>query len=152
MSITPIQAIRQILIDQRLATDSPDEDWRCVLFRLPDGEGVRDNILAVVDLEYGVGDRYISTGEIIAHPRIRIICRSTDYDEGCERMMRISDILDRMTGFSVTVAGETVIIHNISRNSGIVPHGQDATMRRHRFSLDYEIHLEESHARDNGQS
>jgi len=141
MPISPIQAVRQILIDQHLATDSSDADWRCVLLRLPDGVGIRDNILAVADIEGGIGDRYISTGEIIAHPRIRILCRSTNYDEGFARMTRISDILDRMTGFTVTIGDETVTIHNISRGSGIVPSGLDATMRRFHFSLDYEVHL-----------
>ena len=141
MPISPIQAVRQILIDQHLATDSPNEDWRCVLLRLPDGVGIRDNLLAVADIEGGIGNRYISTGEIITHPRIRILCRATNYDEGYALMMRISDVMDRMTGYSITISSETVMIHNISRSSGIVPGGLDATMRRYHFSLDYEINL-----------
>ena len=55
--ISPSQAIRKILIDQNLAGDSPDEDWRCVLTRLPDGAGVGDNILAVTEIEGGIGDQ-----------------------------------------------------------------------------------------------
>ncbi|MCL2711371.1 MAG: hypothetical protein FWE95_10875, partial [Planctomycetaceae bacterium] len=59
--ISPSQAIRKILIDQNLATDLPDEDWRCVLTRLPDGVGVCDNILAVTEIEGGIGGRFLST-------------------------------------------------------------------------------------------
>jgi len=141
MSISPSQAIRQILINQNLATDSLDADWRCVLLRLPDGIGVRDNILAVSEIEGGVGDRYISTGEIITQPKVRILCRSTSYHEGYSLMMQICDLIDTSQGCSVTINPETVVIHQISRSSGIMPSGLDSTMRRYHFSLDYEVHL-----------
>ena len=139
--ISPCQAIRCILLDQNLATDSPQDDWRCVLAKLPDGAGVKDNILAVVDVEGAVGDRYLSTGEIITQPKIRILCRCTSYDAGYAKMMQITDIVDMVTNYQVTISSETALLHKVSRNSGIVSAGLDGTMRRYHFSIDYEVFL-----------
>ena len=139
--ISPSQAIRKILIDQNLAVDSPDDDWRCVLTRLPDGAGVGDNILAVTEIEGGIGGRFLSTSEIIAQPRVRILCRATTYFEGYSKMMQITAAIDAATHYQVTIGDDTAILHSTSRSSGIVSGGLDATMRRYHFSIDYEVSL-----------
>jgi len=141
MSIFPSQAIRQVLISRNLATDVPDADWRCVLLRLPDGAGVRDNILAVADVEGAVDGRYVSTGEVVSYPRIRILCRALSYTDGYALMQRIADTVDMLSEYPVTIGSETVKIRQVSRNSGIICAGLDATLRRHHFSLDYEVHV-----------
>jgi hypothetical protein len=141
MPISPSQAIRHVLINQNLVSDSPNADWRCVLLRLPDGVGVKDNILAIVEAEGAVDGRYVSTGEVISYPRIRILCRATSYAEGYALMQRISDIVDMLSDYPVTIGTEKATIRQTSRSSGIVSTGLDATMRRYHFSLDYEVHV-----------
>jgi hypothetical protein len=139
--ITPAQAVRKILIDQHLATDAVNADWRCVLFQLPDGAGVRDNVIAVVDGEGAVGDRYVSTSEIVMQPRIRILCRSVSYNMGYSKMLQIADVLDVVVDYPIIIGNESATLYKTSRNSGIMSGGSDVTSRRYTFSLDYEISL-----------
>jgi hypothetical protein len=52
-----------------------------------------------------------------------------------------TEVVDMLENYPVTIGSETAVIKQVSRSSGIVSGGLDATMRRYHFSLDYEIYL-----------
>jgi hypothetical protein len=139
--ITASRVVREILLKSGLVVADFSKDWCCVLKVMPDGIGVRDNLFAVADVEGALGDRYISTGEIVMHPHVRIMCRSNLYDMGYSKMLHVTDVLDVVTNYEVTIENETIALHKTSRQSGILSNGLDVTMRRYLFTLDYEIVL-----------
>jgi hypothetical protein len=133
--------VRKILIDSNIAVSEFDKDWCCILKMLPDGVGVRDNILSVIDIEGAVGTRYASTSEIVMYPHIRIVCRSIMYDIGYSKMLQLMDLLDMLTNYELKFDDESFFLHKTSRQSGILSTGLDSTMRRYIFTLEYEINL-----------
>jgi hypothetical protein len=139
--ITASRVVRELLLKSGLVVADFSKDWCCVLKIMPDGVGVRDNLFAIADIEGALGDRYVSTGEIVMHPHVRIICRTTLYDVGYTKMLQVMDIMDIATNYEVKIENEVISLHKTSRQSGIVSNGLDATMRRYLFSLDYEIVL-----------
>jgi hypothetical protein len=139
--ITASRVVRELLFKSGLVVTDFSRDWCCVLKTMPDGVGVRDNLFAVVDVESAIGDRYISTGEIVTHPHVRIMCRTTSYDTGYSKMLQVMDVMDIVMNYEFIIEDQTGVLHKTSRQSGIVSNGLDSTMRRYLLTLDYEIVL-----------
>jgi hypothetical protein len=139
--ITIAKAIRQILIEEQFVTDDSTKNWFCTISYLPDGQGVRDSIVAITDTEGSKDGRIIRTGEVIIHPGFQIRVRCTDYDLGYSKILAIGKFLDSLVNRTVSILSgektETLIIVSVSRQSGVMPMGLEPAGRRFHFSLNY---------------
>jgi hypothetical protein len=139
--ITIAKAIREILIEEHLVTDDSTTNWFCTISYLPDGQGIRDNIVAITDTEGSKDGRIMRTGEVIIHPGFQIRVRCTDYNLGYSKILAIGSFLDSMVNRTVSVTNdkktETLTIVSVSKQSGIMPMGLEPAGRRYHFSLNY---------------
>jgi hypothetical protein len=139
--ITIAKAIRQILIEEHFVSSDSAANWFCTISYLPDGKGVRDNIVTITDTEGSKDGRIMRTGEVIIHPGFQIRVRCTDYDLGYSKILAISSFLDSLVNHIVSISidseVEILTIVSVSKQSGIMPMGLESAGRRYHFSLNY---------------
>jgi hypothetical protein len=140
--ITIAKAIRQILIEEHFVSDDSTANWYCTISYLPDGQGVRDNIVTITDTEGSKDGRIMRTGEVIIHPGFQIRVRCTDYNLGYSKILAIGCFLDTLVNRIVSISDggdkiETLKVTAVSKQSGIMPMGLESAGRRYHFSLNY---------------
>jgi hypothetical protein len=133
----PSVIIKEYLVAQGFATEPSDEtDWPIFRTRLPDGNNVPHNAMAVYDTD-GVKDgRLMVDGEPILRHGIIVLVRSPDFDTGWTKAGDIADLFDRVFNELFEMDDAAYTLCNCSRTTGVIPVGQEeGTKRRYIFSI-----------------
>jgi hypothetical protein len=130
--------IRQILLNKALVAETSASDWYCTIMSLPDGQGVRDNIVTLTDTEGNKDGRIMQTGEVIVHPGFQVRVRSTHYEDGRDKINKITDYLDAVVYQQI---GNKLLV-SLSRQGGVMPMGLEQNGRRYHFSVNYTATLQ----------
>jgi len=140
--MSPADVIRQLLIDEGLASNDVEADWCAYTGFFPNDP---NQALCVYDMAGKQDGRLMKTGEQIIHPGIQIMIRGLDYLPTRFRAHDIAIGLDaqRKTVVAVESTG-SYIVHNVSRIGDIMSLGMemDGDRRRHLFTINAVVTIE----------
>lgn len=116
--------------------------WPIFVTTLPDGRGVDDDCLAVLDTA-GQKDGRIMDGEVIMKRGVQILVRSKTNSSGWRKSEAVARRLDLVRNESVTISTDTFKLLSITRRGDILQMGQEeGTKQRWLFSINCLVSLQ----------
>lgn len=138
MNTTPSEVIATFLRNADIGTvPSAGGEWPIYETRLPDGQNVKSDVMAVIDT---AGDKKarLMNGEVITDRGIQVLIRSAVFKTGWVKAELIARFLDIIGSTDVIVDSETYTINACRRTSDIVNMGQEPNdQERHMLSINY---------------
>ncbi len=136
MKASPAEVIRQMLLTSALVTaPAAKADWPCYVSNMPDGDGVKNEAVAVYDTNPLVDGREMRTGEVIEHFGVQVKVRSTEYRIGWNKITAIADRCASVIRTNVIVDDFTFTLQNVTTGR-VLPNGvEEGTKRRNIFTL-----------------
>ena len=145
MDHSPAYILAKYFIDEGLLSDpTGGSAWPVFVGTLPDGDEVADNAAACIDTT-PVKDGRLMVGGNIFHFGCQVLLRSVEYNAGYSKIDALRNAIEAVDGDTVTIAGTTYQMDNITIATGIVVIGQEekSSKRREMFSLNSLITLKE---------
>lgn len=141
---TPAYFIRALLGSSGglVSLPSAGEAWPCYTVNMPDGEGVKADVVCCYDEDGIKQGRLMGSGEVIERANVQILIRSTDYRTGHALMKALALYMDSIKRKGIDLDGVGFFIPSITRSS-MFPMGLDETQkkRRYMFSLNCDFQI-----------
>lgn len=141
MIIRPSSLVRELLLAEHICQPYSGKPWWCTTVRMPDGVGVQDDIVTVVDREDVDVGRYVTDSNYTFDVHLRIVVRGVGYDECYEKIREITDTLEEVQDYPVVYKGDEYLLKGFKKTSSIQYSGLDETKRRHIHTIEYDLVL-----------
>lgn len=141
MIVRPSRLLREILLAEHICQSLPEYPWRCLTVKMPDGVGVGDDLVAVIDREDIEIGRYISDATYRVDPHIQVVVRGIGLSRCYEKMREITDCFDTFRDYSVIVDGDEYKVNSAKRTTNVQFNGADATGKRYVHTIEYDVIL-----------
>ncbi len=139
--VRPAHLVRELLLAEGICQSLADAPWRCVMVKMPDGHGTLDDMVAVIEREDIETGRYLSDSTYRLDPHVQIVVRAVGLPRSYEKLREITDFLDAVRNYNVTVDGAEYLVYSTKRTTNIQFNGMDATGRRYVHTIEYDIIL-----------
>ena len=142
MSLLPPSKVMQLfLIDQGYGNLPPNTVWPIYFGFMPGVPQAPADAIAVYDTVGLKDGRLINTGEVIEYPGIQIRVRATAYENGFDRIQRITNKLDTVLKHLIIIGNDAYTIHNITRLGPPISLGQEEGSTRVLFVVNTRMTL-----------
>lgn len=132
--------VRELLIDQLLATDPVDgDDWPAYCQREPN---TPDSLMTLYPTDSDQFGKIQITGRDWEEYGLQILIRSKGYDTGYAKAAAIADALKSLRRVTITIGVNEYLIHAFRKITAILPLGTDTpNSKLYRFSMNYQVSI-----------
>jgi len=127
-SMNQSEILKQILIDASLVQTDPTLSWRCFIGKLPDGVGVLDEAVAIIQREDTQDEQYQTNTQYVLHPVIPILVRAVDYQRSYDKARELADFIDLFRDVSPST-DSSICVCATERRKDIQTYKQDGRGR-----------------------
>jgi len=139
--LRPSMLIKEIFLINGICQPNPNESWRCVTLKMPDGIGTVDDLICIVDREDLEVGRYYSDSSYALNPHIQIIVRAVGFGRSYDKMREITDFCDVVRDYTVRFKSINYELVNMTRTNNVQYNGVDGTGHRHVHTIEYDLKL-----------